>query len=227
MNWERSENGPAEIRVGVILVAPEPIPDALALAVRELGGYAGVESADLHDPAGLGQAAGQLAAAGVGRVLIAPLITVVDAGVREALEQRLPALREAHPQIEFIQALAPLDVESHARWLVGVLRLFEDGDPADGTIPLSQLAANQQATVQRLVGGNEFVSRLAALGFIPGAPIQAVQNYGSGPLIVAVRETRIALGRTEASKVRVRPVNGWSGHHHGRGRRRGRKSHHE
>jgi Fe2+ transport system protein FeoA len=30
-----------------------------------------------------------------------------------------------------------------------------------------------------------------------------VQNYGNGPLIVLVRDTRIALGRGEAHKVLV------------------------
>jgi ferrous iron transport protein A len=48
-------------------------------------------------------------------------------------------------------------------------------------------------------------SRLATLGFTPGAKLTMVQNYGRGPLIVEVRETRIALGRGGARQVRVVP----------------------
>jgi ferrous iron transport protein A len=45
---------------------------------------------------------------------------------------------------------------------------------------------------------------MASLGFTPGAPVVMVQNFGRGPLIVLVREARIALGRGEADKVLVR-----------------------
>ncbi|MBU1749340.1 MAG: ferrous iron transport protein A [Chloroflexi bacterium] len=34
-----------------------------------------------------------------------------------------------------------------------------------------------------------------------------VQNYGHGPIIVTVRDTRIALGRGEAGKIWVHPVS--------------------
>jgi len=47
------------------------------------------------------------------------------------------------------------------------------------------------------------MSRLATLGFTPGAKLTMVQNFGRGPLIVSIRGTRIALGRGEAAKVYV------------------------
>ena len=47
------------------------------------------------------------------------------------------------------------------------------------------------------------MSRLATLGFTPGAKLTMVQNFGRGPLIVSIRGTRIALGRGEAAKVCV------------------------
>jgi ferrous iron transport protein A len=47
------------------------------------------------------------------------------------------------------------------------------------------------------------MSRLATLGFTPGAKLTMVQNFGHGPLIVNIRSTRIALGRGEAAKVYV------------------------
>jgi ferrous iron transport protein A len=51
------------------------------------------------------------------------------------------------------------------------------------------------------------LSRLATLGFTPGAELTMIQNYGWGPLIVQIRGTRIALGRGEASKVNVTPTD--------------------
>ena len=47
------------------------------------------------------------------------------------------------------------------------------------------------------------MSRLTAMGLIAGAPVEVLQNHGSGPLLVWVRDTRIALGRGEAIKILV------------------------
>jgi len=72
------------------------------------------------------------------------------------------------------------------------------------SVPLTQLAPDEEGTVAMLRGGHGFMSRLATLGFTPGAQLTMVQNYGRGPLIVLVRETRIALGRGEAGHILVR-----------------------
>ncbi len=68
---------------------------------------------------------------------------------------------------------------------------------------LSSLATGEVGIVHNLAGGRGFVGRLAALGFTPGAEVTMVQNFGHGPIIVIVRDTRIALGRGEAWKVQV------------------------
>lgn len=73
-------------------------------------------------------------------------------------------------------------------------------------IPLASLAANEVGIVQYLAGGRGLTSRLATLGFTPGARVTMVQNFGRGPIIVMVRGTRIALGRGEAQKIIVTPV---------------------
>jgi len=75
-------------------------------------------------------------------------------------------------------------------------------------IPLEQLQPGQQGMVHTLRGGQHFVSRLAALGFTPGAPVTIVRNHGVGPLIVEIRGTQIAMGRGEASRVLVRQRTG-------------------
>jgi len=47
------------------------------------------------------------------------------------------------------------------------------------------------------------MTRLASLGFTPGAEVSMNQNYGRGPLIVTVRGTHVALGRIEAAQIFV------------------------
>ena len=70
-------------------------------------------------------------------------------------------------------------------------------------VPLSKLGVGEMGVVQQLNGGRGVVSRLAALGFTPDAEVRVMQNFGRGPLIVNVRDTRIALGRGEAGKIEV------------------------
>ena len=79
---------------------------------------------------------------------------------------------------------------------------------SNSTIPLAQLDTHQKGAVAELNGGRGFVSRLATLGFTLGAPLKMVQNFGFGPIIVLVRDTRIALGRGEASKILVQRRDG-------------------
>jgi ferrous iron transport protein A len=71
--------------------------------------------------------------------------------------------------------------------------------------PLTTLNGGESAVVQSLSGGASFRRRLAALGFTPGASIRMLQNLGHGPVLVTIRDTRIALGRGEACKIHVRP----------------------
>jgi ferrous iron transport protein A len=68
---------------------------------------------------------------------------------------------------------------------------------------LSDLREGTQSTVRKLRGGRWFASRMATLGFTIGASVTVVQNYRHGPMIVQVRDTRVALGRREARKVVV------------------------
>ena len=69
---------------------------------------------------------------------------------------------------------------------------------------LDQLAAGTRAVVRELRGGRGFTSRLAGMGVSVGCQIEVLQNPARGPLLVLVRDTRIALGREEASKILVR-----------------------
>lgn len=68
---------------------------------------------------------------------------------------------------------------------------------------LSAVHSGEQVCIHRIRGGHQLLSRLASLGFTPGARLRVVQNYGRGPIIVKLRDTRVALGRGEAAKIEV------------------------
>ena len=76
---------------------------------------------------------------------------------------------------------------------------------------LCDLPVGARGIVRQLHGGRNFCARIAALGFTCGAEVAIVKNYGHGPIIAAVRDTQVALGRFEACKIHVEAVQGASG----------------
>jgi ferrous iron transport protein A len=68
---------------------------------------------------------------------------------------------------------------------------------------VSDLPAGGRGVVRLLRGGEEFTHRMVALGFTPGVEVTVMQNYRRGPILLTVRDTRVALGRGEAFKVLV------------------------
>jgi ferrous iron transport protein A len=85
------------------------------------------------------------------------------------------------------------------------------GSPSDAegqlklatTVSLDQLPEKARGVVRRLTGGHQLVSRLASMGLAEDAAVVVLQNSGYGPVLVLVRDTRLALGRGEAAKVLV------------------------
>ncbi len=71
-------------------------------------------------------------------------------------------------------------------------------------VPLTLMRAGERGTIAELRGGHSLRNRMLALGLTPGAEVTVLQNYGRGPLLVRVRDVRIALGRGEAEKVLIR-----------------------
>jgi len=55
-------------------------------------------------------------------------------------------------------------------------------------------------------GGRGQQRRLASMGLTIGAEVQSLISRGRGPIVVAVRQTRLALGRGIASRVQVEPL---------------------
>jgi ferrous iron transport protein A len=71
---------------------------------------------------------------------------------------------------------------------------------------LSGVRSGESVQIRTMDGGHQFLSRLASLGFTPGTRLEVVHNYGHGPIIVRLRDTRVALGRGEAAKIVVQKV---------------------
>ena len=80
---------------------------------------------------------------------------------------------------------------------------MSESSDSQGGQALSTIRPGERGLVRALRGGRTFRSRAANLGFTMGAEVGVIQNYGRGPMIVAVRGTRVALGRPEADNVLV------------------------
>ncbi|WP_035242674.1 FeoA family protein [Desulfobacter vibrioformis] len=71
-------------------------------------------------------------------------------------------------------------------------------------IPLTWLRAWEVGVVQDISGKPGFVSRISATGFSLNTEVKMIRNWKWGPLIIFLRDTQIALGRTEAGNIMVR-----------------------
>jgi Fe2+ transport system protein FeoA len=74
------------------------------------------------------------------------------------------------------------------------------------SFPLAMTTVGEQVRLESIRGGKKFVRRLTALGLTPGVELSVVQDAG-GPLLVSVRDSRIALGRGMAYRVMVSLVD--------------------
>jgi len=72
--------------------------------------------------------------------------------------------------------------------------------------PLSLAPAGEPLTIIDVCAGQQLRRRLADLGLMPGAVVEVVRSLGHGPVILAVHNTRLALGRGASHKVLVEPA---------------------
>ena len=80
--------------------------------------------------------------------------------------------------------------------------------PEPQLISLNTVPSGSSVVVRKLEGGGEFATRLAALGLSIGSQVKVLQNRPHGPLLVLVRDTRVALGRGQALKILVEKPEG-------------------
>jgi len=70
-------------------------------------------------------------------------------------------------------------------------------------IQLTELHPGTNAIIRHLDGGHSIISRLAAMGFTPGGSLSVVRSSETGPLLICLRGSRVALGQGEASHIFV------------------------
>jgi ferrous iron transport protein A len=58
----------------------------------------------------------------------------------------------------------------------------------------------------RIDAGRRLKHRLTELGLTPGVKVTIIQNNG-GPILISVRDSRIAIGREMANKIQVILLN--------------------
>jgi ferrous iron transport protein A len=71
------------------------------------------------------------------------------------------------------------------------------------TRPLSQVAEGEIVSIVEIEGGRGLRGRLTTMGLLPKTQIQVVRNGGSGPFVISIGNTRMALGRGVVDKIIV------------------------
>jgi ferrous iron transport protein A len=69
-------------------------------------------------------------------------------------------------------------------------------------MPLTAVNPGQKVTLIDIQGGRGLRSKLYSMGLIPGVKLTIVGNRG-GPIMIAVNDTRLALGFGMARKIIV------------------------
>jgi Fe2+ transport system protein FeoA len=75
----------------------------------------------------------------------------------------------------------------------------------NGNFPLAMVGPGQAVKLVKVVAGRVLCRRLAEMGLTPGVQLEVLQDQG-GPLLLAVRDSRLALGRGMAHKILVESV---------------------
>jgi DtxR family Mn-dependent transcriptional regulator len=77
-------------------------------------------------------------------------------------------------------------------------------------IAIAKLAAGESGIVKSYAGGRGMLGRCLSMGFTPGSLVKMLKNFGSGPVLVKVHDTEVALGQGIAEKIVVtRNKNVW------------------
>jgi Fe2+ transport system protein FeoA len=73
------------------------------------------------------------------------------------------------------------------------------------TQPLALITPGKRVRLVQINAGHTLTHRLAELGLTPGVELEILQNEG-GPLLINVRDSRLALGRGMAHRVLVKQI---------------------
>jgi Fe2+ transport system protein FeoA len=68
---------------------------------------------------------------------------------------------------------------------------------------LSAVETGKKAYIVAVDSGQGLKGRLAAMGLVPGVPVDVILNSPRGPFILAIKGSRVMLGRGMAAKIIV------------------------
>lgn len=69
---------------------------------------------------------------------------------------------------------------------------------------LTEAAAGMQGCIAAVDGDDHFMKRITSIGITVGTSFQLVKNDKKMPVLIYVRETLIALNRTDAKRIEVK-----------------------
>ena len=73
-------------------------------------------------------------------------------------------------------------------------------------MPLSMVSQGTEVCLAEIRGGIRMRKRLADLGLTCGMNLQTVCNTGNGPVILKVKDSRLAIGRGMLHHILVEPL---------------------
>ena len=124
------------------------------------------------------------------------LVCVRCGNVEEFYEPQIEALQD---EVVRGHGFRPL---RHRMELYGLCRRCAES--TRGTMPLAMARPGERMRVMELLGGRNLRHRLADMQIFPGSVVELIASSGS--LIVAVGQTRVALGWGVARRIIVSPL---------------------
>ncbi len=68
---------------------------------------------------------------------------------------------------------------------------------------LNMIDPGEEVTLIDIIGGKGIRSKLYSMGLVPGITLKILSRSGSGPVMIAVKDSRLAIGRGMAEKIIV------------------------
>jgi ferrous iron transport protein A len=72
-------------------------------------------------------------------------------------------------------------------------------------LPLCFSSCASKVQVAEIAGGTRMKEKVQSMGIAPGSTLEVIQS-GSGPMLIGVNSTRLAIGNGIAAKIMVHPV---------------------
>ena len=71
---------------------------------------------------------------------------------------------------------------------------------------LTFLRPQESGYVESISGSNATIGRMASMGITQGVAVLMIRNNKRSPLIIDVRDTFVALGRSAAARIQIRKI---------------------